>query len=148
MSVKTESNLYQLERAIINNWLVVRRRAADQLKQNQFDLTLEQLLVLHLLDERDGRSLTELSQSAGRERTTLTRMIDNLEKHGLVAVTPDTDDKRQKLVHLTDKGRSKHASAHACCSKLCEAAAQNVDGAEVELTYRTLEKISDNLRKR
>lgn len=142
-----ESILYRLERVIVNNWLLIQRWARLILKRAGFDLTFEQIMVLHMLNENDGRSLSELAQAAGRERTTLTRMIDGLKKRNLVAIIPDRVDRRQKLVYLTDSGREKHNSAHCACNKLREIARHNISEIELESTLQTLQRISDNLEK-
>lgn len=50
-------------------------------------------------------SKTELHQRNGLEKTTGSEVLRRLKKHGLVAETPDPNDKRSILVELTPLGR-------------------------------------------
>jgi DNA-binding MarR family transcriptional regulator len=45
------------------------------------------------------------------DRTTLTAALKPLERDGLVTIKVDPDDRRSRLLHLTDKGLSVLASA-------------------------------------
>lgn len=145
MSIADNSDHYHVETAIVNNWLLVRRQVASMLKRQRFDLTFEEAMVLHILNEKGGRSLSELALLAGRERTTLSRMIDAMQKRNLVQTVRDKIDKRQKLIYLTSSGRLRHKHAHYCCRRLTEVATQNLSEAEIEATLRVLRKISENL---
>lgn len=71
----------------------------------QYNLTPPQFGVLVLLWEQDGLSQVEVGNILEVDRTTLTGIIDRLEKSGLVARKPDPDDRRSKLVYLTQAGR-------------------------------------------
>ncbi len=46
-------------------------------------------------------------------KPTMGGIVDTLSKKGLVALRPDPDDKRSKLVSITDKGREAHQNAVA-----------------------------------
>lgn len=50
--------------------------------------------------------MAKLSTILEVDRTSLRRMLDPLERDGLVAVTVDPLDKRGRIVSLTPKGRS------------------------------------------
>jgi len=56
---------------------------------------------------RDGTSNQgAIAQRIGIDRTMLTYLIDDLEKLDLVARRPDPQDRRSRLVVVTDKGRA------------------------------------------
>lgn len=60
----------------------------------------------------------QLSQRVGRDKANITRMIELLERIGLVARQPNPTDARSQLVHLTLEGdavllRAREAGAHA-----------------------------------
>lgn len=69
-----------------------------------FGLTIPQYRVLQSLDETDGQRLTTLSERLLRAKSTITRIIDQLEHDGLVARTSDDDDRRAQRVVLTPAG--------------------------------------------
>jgi len=67
--------------------------------------TLQAWRVLAALHERDGRRMGDLSLTTTMEVSTLTRLVDNMEKKGLVARRRDAADTRAVLLHVTPAGR-------------------------------------------
>lgn len=76
-----------------------------------FGLTIPQYRVLQSLDDTDGQRLTTLSERLLRAKSTITRIIDQLERDGLVARTSDDDDRRAQRVVLTPEGTALLESA-------------------------------------
>ncbi|HEY4785995.1 MAG TPA: MarR family transcriptional regulator [Bacteroidales bacterium] len=71
-----------------------------------FDLTAEMYSVLRCLWEKNGINQQELSAMSNKEKANLTKLIDNLEKRGLVHREMNTADRRNKLIFVTKKGLS------------------------------------------
>ena len=61
--------------------------------------------VLAALREKDGRRMGDLSQTTSIEVSTLTRLVDNMEKDGLVARRREAGDARAVVLHVTPSGR-------------------------------------------
>ncbi len=80
--------------------ILVRRR----FKEAQIDLTVEMLQVLGCLWLKDNQSQQELADRLLKDKVSMTYLINNLSKRGLV-IRCDTDvDKRVKLIQLTPAG--------------------------------------------
>jgi DNA-binding MarR family transcriptional regulator len=62
--------------------------------------------VLLRLAERDGLSQAELARHQAVEAPSMCRMVDRLERDGLVERRRDGDDRRVVRVHLTDRGQA------------------------------------------
>lgn len=65
--------------------------------------------VLSTADAKSCANQAELAEATGLDRTVLTYLIDDLEKAGLVARTPDPNDRRSRRVDLTDAGAERLA---------------------------------------
>src|SRR6185436_13522312 len=61
--------------------------------------------VLAALREHDGRRMGDLSRTTSIEVSTLTRLVDNMEKSGLVERRRDAEDARAVALHVTAAGR-------------------------------------------
>ncbi len=61
--------------------------------------------VLAALREKDGRRMGDLSHTTSIEVSTLTRLVDNMEKKGLVERRRDPEDARAVALHVTSAGR-------------------------------------------
>lgn len=88
------------------------RRAMDAVSRyvetelNQWGVTTAQYgILLHLM--KGPRSLTDLSGLIFRSNSTLTSLIDRMERDGLVVRGAHSNDRRVTIVELTDKGRKK-----------------------------------------
>jgi MarR family transcriptional regulator, organic hydroperoxide resistance regulator len=70
-----------------------------------FGATLQMWRVLAALREGDGRRMGDLSETTSIEVSTLTRLVDNMERKGLVARRSDAGDARVVALHVTPAGR-------------------------------------------
>lgn len=66
-------------------------------------LQLEQLPLIMIL-QNNSRSQRELSDVTMRDKSSILRSVNALEKKGLVVVKKDIGDKRKNIVSLTDEG--------------------------------------------
>jgi MarR family transcriptional regulator, organic hydroperoxide resistance regulator len=77
----------------------------------KLDLTYPQYLVMLVLWERDGVTVSELGDRLFLDSATLTPLLKRLQAAGLVARNRSTADERQVIVTLTDEGRALQAKA-------------------------------------
>jgi DNA-binding MarR family transcriptional regulator len=67
--------------------------------------TLQMWRVLAALREHDGRRMGDLSATTSIEVSTLTRLVDTMERKGLVVRRRDAGDARVVALHVTPAGR-------------------------------------------
>lgn len=58
--------------------------------------------ILFVLWQKDGISITELARKTSLEKSTLTAMLDRLERRGFLKRVRLADDRRKILIVLTD----------------------------------------------
>lgn len=68
-------------------------------------LTLSQLSALHLIEREGPLAIGELAEAEGVAAATMTRVVDRLEKEGLVRRRGSSDDRRSIVLTVTAKGR-------------------------------------------
>ncbi|NLW92519.1 MAG: MarR family transcriptional regulator [Syntrophomonadaceae bacterium] len=71
----------------------------------RYNLSMGQSYILIALIEEDGSPLTRVGQRANLESSTITNMVDRMERDGLVERRPSRLDRRTILLYITDKGR-------------------------------------------
>ncbi len=81
-----------------------------------FDLTPVQYAALVAIDENEGIDATRLSAQIAFDRSTLGNVLERLETRGFVERYASPDDKRIKLLKLTQQGRDtvRQAEASVC----------------------------------
>jgi len=67
-------------------------------------LTGPQLTVVKMLEHMGDLSLSELSDAIRAQNSTVTGIVDRMEREGIVERVRSTDDRRVVRIHLTDKG--------------------------------------------
>lgn len=68
-----------------------------------FNLTAEQFLVMDTLWDEGVMSQQQIADTILKDKNSVTKLIDALEKKGLVERVAGRSDKRQNLIHLTQK---------------------------------------------
>jgi DNA-binding MarR family transcriptional regulator len=121
-----------------------RLKAIHRLTVQQAHLTPSQYYILKLLWEKDKRPFKNLAEELMCSRATITGIVDNLEKAGLVHREANPDDRRSLLAALTEKGLALQSSApdvnsifSSCCSGL--------SNQEFQLLGVLLEKLNQSL---
>jgi DNA-binding MarR family transcriptional regulator len=67
-------------------------------------LEFKALMSLGVFESRDNFCLADISQSTGASMPAMSRAIDGLVRKGLVSRVEDPQDRRRRLVSLTDQG--------------------------------------------
>ncbi len=74
----------------------------DVFQKNNIQVTKEQWIVLKILhDDTDGIIQNELAFITNRNKASLTRLINVMEKNNLVARIPSQKDSRKNLIYIT-----------------------------------------------
>ncbi len=123
----------------------VARRLQKNLRSAGIDITIEQWTVLYHLWKEDCLSQQELCNRTYRDKPSITRLIDKLEKQKLLKRASHKNDKRINLVCLTDAGRALQNVTLELASQTMDEALQDVNKDEIEVVKRVLQKVYDNL---
>jgi len=108
------------------------------------ELTPEQLWVLIMISDNNVLNIKELADSYHRENTTVTRMIDGLERRNLVLRVPDQNDHRRKRICLTHAGRTCVEETRALFHQFFRRTVEGIDGKDLEVTKIVLHKVLRN----
>lgn len=82
-----------------------RRVFSELLKERGLDIGPGQGRILFALWQKDGEPINALIKKTLLRKSTLSELLDNLEKAGHVKRVQSVDDKRKVLVKLTEKTR-------------------------------------------
>lgn len=98
--------------------------------------------LFHLAHLGDGILQKDLAIAIGIEGPSLVRLLDNLEKDGLIERRAAANDRRGKTLHLTAEGRARHGEVMAIAD---EVRASLLDGSS-DGEIRTCLAVFDRLR--
>jgi DNA-binding MarR family transcriptional regulator len=86
-----------------------------------------------------------LAERMGVEAMTVSTYIDRLEAKGLVERMPDPDDRRAKLVRLTEAASEALGSVNAAAASIRTDASASMDATDWAALLRLLRQARDNL---
>ena len=124
---------------------LIRSRSYRAFNEHGLGITPEQWIVLVRLWQKDGRTVSELSDSTLRDRPTMSRILDTMEASGLVRREPDPEDARSRFVRLTRDGKAYRKKLVPIAKQLVAELEQGIPEADLELTRRTLRGMLRNL---
>lgn len=85
--------------------IAVMRRLQRNLKEAGLSITSEQWSIMYNLWVEEGLTQQELAIRTFRDKPSVTRLINNLERLNLVIRVNDKNDRRSNLIYLTKTGR-------------------------------------------
>jgi len=117
----------------------------DAFAKHAVDLTKEQFILLKVLHDQDGVIQKDLAFITERNKGSLARLINTMEKKNFVARIPDKEDKRINRVFLTAHGRKIFLKIQPVVQICLQQAQQGLTEEEIKTTIAVLEKIQKNL---
>jgi DNA-binding MarR family transcriptional regulator len=105
-----------------------------------FDITAAQYVILVKLASGETDSASTLCKGVSYDPGAMTRMIDRLERKGLVRRVRSADDRRKILVELTEEGK-------AVYPKLIEGAVRTINHFLRDFTRAEAEQLENFLRR-
>ena len=110
-------------------------------------ITYPQYLVLLVLWEQDQQPVCDIGKRLMLDTNTVTPLLQRMEKAGLIARKRGTEDTRQRIVSLTDKGRAMREQAAKIPECLSSGIIDKI-GSVNELTaiIPVLDKLIDGLK--
>ena len=115
-------------------------------RERKFAVTVEQFTILTILWYEDGLPQKSIAERLHRDKTTITRVIDNMVKENLVVRVPSENDKRIKLIFLTHKGRSLENDLITSSGEVYLKAINGLTENDINTTNSVINKIINNLK--
>ena len=120
------------------------RRTFDQ-RVRRLDLTAVQARLLLSLVKFPDQNQAFHAERIEVEPITLTRIVDRREEAGWVERAPDPQDRRARILHLTDKSREIVEPLRTIVNGLVDDMVKGLSEAETATLANLLEKVSANL---
>ena len=123
----------------------IARRLQKNFKLSGIEITIEQWSVLYHLWKQEGQSQQQLCEATFRDKPSITRLVDNLEKQKLVKRVPSKEDRRINLIYLTKEALNLQEKTVALANKTLNEALEGVTNGQIEIAKEVLQKVYDNL---
>ena len=124
----------------------IARRLQKKFNSAGLNITIEQWSVLYHLWKQDGRSQQELCDATFRDKPSITRLVDNLEKLNLVKRVPSENDRRINLIYLTKNAQKLEDETMQIADETLNEALKTVPADKIDDCKEVLQIVYDNLK--
>jgi len=125
--------------------IAIARRLQKKFNASGVNLTIEQWSVLYHLWKEDGKSQQDLCNATFRDKPSITRLVDNLEKQNLVKRMADEKDRRINKIFLTKEAQKLEEETMQMAEETLNEALEGVPAEQIELCKNVLQKVYENL---
>ncbi len=113
---------------------------------SQFGLTGPQLTVIKLLETFEDLSLSNLSERIRAQNSTVTGIIDRMEREGLVRRERSTTDRRVIHIRLSEKGKKLAAEIQVEPMEIFRGALSSLPTSDLSDLLRIMNKLQKYVR--
>lgn len=124
----------------------ISRFITSELKRRNFGLSYKQVVVLKILRQSGPLPQNDLAFITNRDKATLVRFINTLEKKNMVLRKPCHDDKRVNRVMITEKGLKVLNSVTPIFKELLNQLQEGVSLEEKHCVMKVTQKIMNNIQ--
>jgi DNA-binding MarR family transcriptional regulator len=124
----------------------IARRLQKKFNSAGLNITIEQWSVLYHLWKQDGRSQQELCDATFRDKPSITRLVDNLEKLNLVKRVPSENDRRINMIYLTKNAQKLEEETMQIADETLNEALRTVPPDRIDVCKEVLQIVYDNLK--
>lgn len=123
----------------------INRRLSENFRKAGNIITAEQYGVLKQLWLQEGQTQLDLACKTSKDKPSITRLLNNLEKKGLIERKVNDDDKRCNKIYLTSKGEALKTMCLSNANQTVDEATKSIEKSDLKICKKVLANICDNL---
>jgi DNA-binding MarR family transcriptional regulator len=123
----------------------LRKMFQVKLKEAGISISFEILEIMKQLGSHDGLNQQELADMLFKDKSSMTYLIDNMVKAGLVTRKEDEKDRRNKLILLSRKADELIKELSPMASECYAALAEDIAAQDIKAGIQMLMKMNNSL---
>ena len=117
----------------------------DKLQENGINITPEQFLVLDILWKEQSLSQQKIADIIQKDKNSVTKIIDSLEKKNLVRRVVDKNDRRINKIELTDEAFALEKITTEVAINFMNDAVKGIDNKDLDTFVNVMRVLKNNL---
>lgn len=118
---------------------------AKELSRNDINLTPEQYLVMDILWDADVMSQQSIADIIQKDKNSVTKFIDSLEKKGLVYRVVNKEDRRVNNIMVSEEGKKLKTKTTEVAIKMMRNVLDNIKEEDLMAFDKVMMQIKDNI---
>ncbi|MBQ2851991.1 MAG: MarR family transcriptional regulator [Bacteroidales bacterium] len=116
-----------------------------ELSRNDINLTPEQYLVMDILWDADVMSQQSIADIIQKDKNSVTKFIDSLEKKGLVYRVVNKEDRRVNNIMVSEEGKKLKTKTTEVAIKMMRNVLDNIKEEDLMAFDKVMMQIKDNI---
>jgi MarR family transcriptional regulator, transcriptional regulator for hemolysin len=134
---------YHLDKAI----KTYRQYAQARLKENGFEITIDQWMVLKAISDNADISQNELSELVFKDKASVARIVEMLVTNKYLIRDSHPESGRRRQLSITKKGNNLLTEIRPSVLKNRKQAMKNISAEDLKTAENVLKRIADNCKK-
>lgn len=110
-------------------------------KLSHYNIAIEQRATLEMIKFEEDLNQMKIANLLNKDKTTISRSLNSLEKKGFITKTEIIDDKRNNKVELTQKGESTLEDTLEYVSAYREFLSSKLSDEEIKIFFKIMDKL-------
>ena len=123
----------------------IKKYFIDKLQENMINITPEQFLVLDILWEKKSLSQQNIADIIQKDKNSVTKIIDSLEKKQLAKRVMDKKDRRINKIELTEEAYALEEKVTKVAIDFMNDAVKGIDNKDLDSFVNVMRQIKNNL---
>ena len=117
----------------------------DKLQENGINITPEQFLVLDILWKEQSLSQQKIADIIQKDKNSVTKIIDSLEKKNLVRRVVDKNDRRINKIELTDDAVALEKLTTEVAINFMNDVVKGIDNKDLDTFVNVMRQLKNNI---
>lgn len=123
----------------------IKQYSQKKFSDSGLDITIDQWVLLKLIDENPDISQTRLAELAVKDTASVTRILDILEKKKLLSRNNNSEDRRKFTISMTEDGKNFITKHMPLVLELRKQGIKGINGEDLKTLRKLLKKIAENM---
>lgn len=125
--------------------LAINRTLNKKLKEANVDVTPAQVSILYTLWHKDGITQKDIAEQTAKDKPSVTRLLDMMEKSGLIKRKTGKADRRTNKIYLTAKADTIRTAVCSATESALQEGFKGLSENEMQDVQRLMKTIFQNL---
>ena len=136
-----------LSKTVVSTAILLKVLTLRCFKSHGFEITPEQFIILDTITNNEQIYQRQIGEFIEKDRANVNRLINILEKQGLIERIVDSNGRQINRIKITKKGIELRNKIHPVITKIRASYLNNIEYDELLKCHQILNKIKENISK-
>ncbi|MCP5061947.1 MAG: MarR family transcriptional regulator [Ignavibacteriae bacterium] len=132
---------------VVKTGRLIENRLRYNFEDENISITPQQWSVLTYLWNEDGISQQKIANVFSKDKTSMTRLLNNMEKNGFIIRQQGVKDKRNKNIFLTERSKELKEKSIKVAEETLAEIIDGVDTVNLKISKNILKEICTNINR-